>query len=122
MTDLFGGTALLQRRATNIDYHLQIRPPYIAGEAVYDWSTNTECEANKLATSTDQILGHTFKVGMEFDACFLFVFLGTLIALTSRRHHPFALFLDFTSSFYLLYIHLVQSHFLYTSHRDNSLD
>ena len=52
-----------------------------------------------------QLLWHTFQVRMEFDITLFFVFLGVLVALSSRkrRNSLFAVVLEILSSFYLLY-------------------
>ena len=50
-----------------------------------------------------QLTGYKFKVKMEFDVCFLFVFLGALLTFHRHRNRPHILLLDVLSSAYLLY-------------------
>ena len=102
----FAGQVFLKRSTSTAHTMLPSSSRYspgltgVAGSPL-QYSEGEEC----LLDGTPQLLGHRFKVGMEFDICLLFVFLGTLAALTSRRHRnrPAALLLEFASSFYLLY-------------------
>ena len=54
--------------------------------------------------SAGQILWHTFQVRMEYDICLLFVFLGTLVALSSRKRRNSALAVAVLFVFTLRYI------------------
>jgi hypothetical protein len=62
------------------------------------------CSKGAMSTA-GQLLGYTFKVGMELDVCLFFVFMGTLVALNSykRRNGIPAVVVDVLSSILLLY-------------------
>ena len=66
---------------------------------------NEETCSNGAMPTAGQLLGYTFKVEMEFEVCLFFVFMGTLVALNSRkrRNRIPAVVVDVLSSIFLLY-------------------
>ena len=111
MGTLVEGHTLL-RHSTSTDYlesyaAARIKAPGLGLTALIS-DDGTACRRElglESSPSGGQILWHTFQVRMEYDICLLFVFLGTLVALSSskRRNSALAVAVEVLSSLYLLY-------------------